>query len=202
MRAQLEALGSGAITFDQFARATSDNWMRLAKGLIARWEVPPGVDAADVQQELLTAAWCAIERYDPDRGVAFSRFLVFNAFDRATKWLHKQRGTRVTHAARTPITFAALGERGDWLEESIVDPSEPPDAELERTDSLASALADLECETQRIVLSLVIHTSGDVGEATRIILDDPKLRLVLHVTSEHQARKLIFRTLRKAARAA
>ena len=105
-------LYEGQRTFAQFAASTRVDWTRLAKYVLARWSVPSAVEVADVQQEMLLAAWRAVESWDDTRGVSLHGHVLWNVMTSAKKWLHKQRNAhrRDDHApSRHDICIGSVG---------------------------------------------------------------------------------------------
>lgn len=195
---QLHELKSDNIGVDEFVRRTTDDWNRIAETMIDRWAVPAGVEVSDVRQELIIAALTFVDKYDSSRGVAFDRYVIWNAYDKGIKWIHKQRGTRKTHAARTiPLSFMGEGWLSDEIHSAMVEETLPSDAGVHRIEALATAYSRLTADTYRIVFDLLIEHC-DVAEVVRVILDNPRLRVALHVSDEHGARRLAFRVMRKA----
>ena len=94
----LEQLRNQRITFDEFARATRSDWRTLAQYMLHKWRAPSAIEPEDVEQELLTGCWSALDRYDPERigfdgkPVSLRRYAVFHAVTHAKRWLHRQRG--------------------------------------------------------------------------------------------------------------
>jgi len=91
MKASCRRLQAGEIDFDGFARETAARWQSLARMLIRRWRPPATVTEEDVVQELLLGAWRYRPKFDPARGVALERFLIWNACTEAKRFLHRQR---------------------------------------------------------------------------------------------------------------
>lgn len=87
----LKALHEGKMSFSAFARLTRRDWERLADALMQRWWPGPEVDREDVIQELLLAASVAIKKFEPGRSDLHG-YIVFNAMDKAKKWLVRCRG--------------------------------------------------------------------------------------------------------------
>ena len=79
----------GEASFDAFHAATIKYWRCAAGDLLRRWDHPRAVEEDDLVQEMLLAAWRAIERVDPERGDP-RRHVVFCAAKAARRWLHRQ----------------------------------------------------------------------------------------------------------------
>lgn len=87
-------LRRGRKSFDQFAASTRADWSRLAKWVLARWSVPSAVEVTDVEQEMLLAAWRAVQEWDSTRGPTLHAFVIWNSVTSAKKWLHRQRNAK------------------------------------------------------------------------------------------------------------
>lgn len=104
--AALHAYRDGEISFDELARATAEDWQRLAGHLMGKWHLPVTVTTDDVEQELLLACWQHVGRWDSDRGVTLSRYVVWNACALAVAFIHRQREAhrrRGTSPSRHPV---------------------------------------------------------------------------------------------------
>jgi len=76
--------------FVGFYRLAHPDLERIAKYLLRRWDVPEAVEVEDVVQELASAAWWAMQRWDPTLAT-LHEYVMFNMTDKAKKELHKQR---------------------------------------------------------------------------------------------------------------
>jgi RNA polymerase sigma factor (sigma-70 family) len=76
--------------WDRFARESDSYWKALARHLRRRWDVPEAVEEDDVKQELLLGAIRSVEKYDPERGDAWT-YVRWRAEREARRWLNKQR---------------------------------------------------------------------------------------------------------------
>lgn len=88
---RLISLREGAISFREFLRDTRNLWRYLAVKLLSAHNPGLGVGEDDVEQELLIGVWVFVGKWDPTRGVEIDRYVIFNASDKAKKWLDKQR---------------------------------------------------------------------------------------------------------------
>lgn len=81
-------------SFAKFTKATDKVWVAQARMLMRKWGVglPKETTIDDLKQELLIAAWRFVAKWDPKYGVSISRYVVWNAVDKAKKALHKLRG--------------------------------------------------------------------------------------------------------------
>lgn len=200
LEVRLHALRSGRVSFTEFSRETAADWLRIARYVLGRWQVPDAVEVIDVEQELIIAAWRACLEWDPSRGVAIDVHVRWRAITAAKKWLHRQRGAlRLDDRSpsRHPVSFTALGmDRGGMDDRSSM--AEQVE-EVARLRLLGSTLDKLAPQDAACVLALVV-ASGDVAEAARLVNGNTKLKLRLRLGSEHDARRAICRALEQVAR--
>lgn len=79
--------------FDAFAVATRSDWRKLAQYVYRKWPLPYGVEAEDIAQEMLLAAWIAIGKWDPTRCVKLQTYVVWCAVTRGKRFVHEQRNS-------------------------------------------------------------------------------------------------------------
>lgn len=116
--AGLLAVQAGSETFAEMERRTRPVWKRLAKYVARRWRQPLWSTEEDIEQELKLAAWDAIWKWDPKRGIPISSFVVYNACDKAKKRAHKCRGAKLSgnadkNPSRTEIVFSSMYSGSD-----------------------------------------------------------------------------------------
>lgn len=166
----------GRISFNELERLIRPNLHRLARYQLSRWKVPPGVEEADVVQEMRVAAWDAVARWDPKRGVGIERFVLYQVTDRSKKWLHRQRNALRRDGkaqGRFPVSFSAIAN--PEIEESPADRigDDAPTAEqrlmerewrgeMQRTLRSIAARAGYR---ERIALMAIADSGGDYDEA-------------------------------------
>jgi len=173
-------LRKGRRTFDQFAASTHADWTRLAKYVLARWSVPSAVEVADVQQEMLLAAWRAVSDWDDTRGVSLHGHVLWNAVTSAKKWLHKQRNAhrRDDHAmSRHDICIGSVGvATGD---RSPVDAPEPP---MQETMAISADILrkEFHCDSSELA-GLVEKLMSKKGRTPRI---KKAMRSAIHAFAE------------------
>lgn len=215
MEKELEQLRAGQISGDAFVRATSGDWDALAASLVGRWEVPPGVDAEDMRQELLLAMWekDAVGTWDPARAVQLSRYVVWASATGAKAWLHKQRGAarhRGTAKSRFPVAFSSLvdgtsderGEAGSAVERRAQDGRATPDRAAEARELLRRIFAALPTKRSRTALEVLLRVGGERGAAAEAIDADADLAIDCRVGSRDEARAVVGEALRLARAAA
>lgn len=209
MKEQLLALKRREITFDQFARATTHDWDRLAGYVWERWrrKVPVGVSLEDIRQELLVAAWVAVGRWRPGKGPGVKSFVVWNACAWAIRWVNMQRNAlrRADHAeSRCPVPFAALGEDAHvWLEglggllqgeaedQTLDDLLDAKDAFMARLEAATAG-----AEGIRLWALAAFQLAGyDLGQAGALLYEERDLRRWGHWGSPVDAAQQVAATL-------
>lgn len=202
MKVELEALRDGRVSFDAFFAQTVPEWRRLAKYLLARWPVPDAVDVEDVVQELAVAAWQFVGRYDPERGTPLQRYVVYNAVDKAKKWMHQQRAAYRRDdrsPSRHALNATSLDETRDpWLEQhAIVEYSELFDCRLE----LVEFLARLDPETC-FVITLFAEEGFSEDSAVRRLAGDARYCIVNRLATDDAVRRHVRGIIKRAVEAA
>lgn len=195
LKEALTALKAGGISFDEFARRTHRDWNGLAHYLMGRWAVPGAVEHEDVVQELLVAAWQHVDKWDAEHpsDTSLATYVVFNATDKAKKWLHKQRAAKRQRDNAPSRNAVSL----DVFDPGVVDTmmATGPDQEhaVARMQSLAAALAT--CKTRRDVLCVqaLAECGGSVARAAALLYDDPAVRRVCRFDSRRNARLAVAR---------
>jgi hypothetical protein len=210
MAQALTALRADEITFEKFCRETANDWRKLARYLLRRWEAPDGVEEFDVQQEMLIAAWAFLKEWNPERGVPIDTFIVWNACDKGKKWLHKQRASLRRDGdapSRHPVSLARLGLE-EWQEDQLFGAPPDVDERIERADANARVLARVSAamehldEQDRYVICAVIAAEGDLNEAARDLWEDPDTCRVFRLWSEAKAQSTVRRAVQRCTRAA
>lgn len=203
--AEIRRLYDGEATFRQFVKKTSSEWKALATYLHRRWPTPEGVTVEDVVQEMLIATWGSIygadrfKKWDPSRGVALDRYVLWQAMTAAKKWLHAQRAA-LRHDDRSPsrfaLSFASLGSEAErQLLSRVI--KEFDELELLRERALSDVLARLSPHAQRIVLD-VVESGGNVERAARSLWARSDDCLDLRVGSVTEARSVVRRVVSRA----
>jgi hypothetical protein len=76
---KLEDLRDGSVSFEAFCKETAEVWTRMAGYFLRRWPGQAAVAEEDIRQEMLVAAWAAVDRWDEARGVALERYVMYQA---------------------------------------------------------------------------------------------------------------------------
>lgn len=213
-----KACHAGNMTLRQFFEQAHPVLVRMGATLMRRWRTPPAVSLEDVVQELMVGCCWAFKRYDPKRAGAapIGRFVMYNACDKAKKWIHRQRGALLHGKTdNSPPRYAVLlqdvaerrsrrGQGGtaagraadvEWAIEGLR--TEPEQHErLEQQEYWRTLFSKAPTSRLRWGLLALGATQGDPGRATARIYADPDLRLRLHLSSERDARGVIREVVR------
>lgn len=202
MKAELIALKTGAITFDAFAVATRREWERLSGKLLSRWEAPEAVEREDLVQEMLIAAWRAVDQYDSAHpsDTAIERFVVFHAVDKAKKWLHTQRRAyrgSDKSVSRNHVPFESVD--AIQLDHAM---SVPPDQERLIACLQVFGLRLAACTTVRssYALQALVRCGGSVPAAAAQLYGDPDVRRQCRFDSRANANQAVFREAKRVLR--
>lgn len=197
MLSELLQYQRGEVSFDRFARSTHKTWLALAVHLLGRWKASPAVAPEDMQQELLIACWRCIPRFDPARGVSLEKFVIYNAVDKAKKWLHKQRNAYRRDdksPGRFPVALSSLGLEPHAEERLLSLVSIPPDQDdvLERREAIASVASD-------DLAFLYYQRKGSIEAAALAIVTSPFASVALQVGCLDSAMAEVERSIERAA---
>ena len=199
----------GEVTFDAFARTTHKTWVALATQLHRRWKCTPAVSVDDVQQQLLVAAWRCIPKWQPARA-SLQRFVIYNAYDKAKKWVHKQRNAYRRDdksPSRVPVPLAMLGLEEHAEERLLSAVATDADQEqeiirredeLERQERLKRAIQIFEYDD---LAFMHYKKAGTVDGAAESIRASSLARFVLNANSLDSARAVVERSIERAAEA-
>lgn len=210
LQAELERYQRGEITFDTLAHRTQKTWVALATQLLSRWKCTAAVSIEDVQQQLLLAAWRCIPNFDPSRGKSLHQYVIYNAYDKAKKWVHKQRNAyrRDDKApSRVPVPLSALGLEEHAEERLLSTIATVPDQEqeiiqreleAERRLRLHQAIAFYKYDD---LAFMHYQKAGSVEAAAENIQASDLARFVLGAHSLDSARAVVERSLERAAAA-
>lgn len=205
MEAELSKLRDGKVTFSEFARGTRDDWRSLAAFLMRRYSLPAAVELRDVEQELLASCWRAVGRWEPERGVALKRYVVWNAIRATQHWLDRQRsaglGRRRQRGEALPsrhaLTFTELGESSS--EAFGMEAQSQAEAAVELSEVRARALNVAAPAERPFVAALFV--SGSPEQAAEAVYSDPDLRRELRLDSARVACRLARQALERVKEA-
>jgi len=196
MKNELRAYHCGRITFARFYAITRKEWFSLASSLIRRWRLPPSVDIEDVVQVMLADVHRRVPRWDPERGRSLEDFVVWNACDKAVKWLHRERCAFRRDGkskSRYPLPFACLAIDGTaeqrLVEKASADVDETVEMheQCERRETLALLAERAQESLQRYVLGVLART-GDLRQTVETVRRNSMLHLAFNIEPEHAER--------------
>lgn len=188
----LHALRDGRITFDRFLSATTMRWWALSATLYRKWgKDASGVDVADLYQELTLAAWTFVSQWDATRGTTLEQFVVYNAMDKAKKWLHVQR------AAKRSGNADGNPSRREVCSDSIKRNVGVIESELTRFDGYREAMSKADEKFGCIIHSLA--RTNSVTMTAREIYKSKERRREYHLCSLEHAHRVVRSVLKRLA---
>ena len=191
LEAELAKLHRGRSSFDEFARATRGDWRRLAGYLRRRWQVPAAVEVEDVEQELLIAAWRAVDAWNPARGVTLRSYVVWTAATDAKKFLHRQRAALRRDDGAASRHDLAMSFVGGATDRSIVDAEQEfVVSGLELFFEFAAGARPFEL----VCLEALAVARGDVALATGVLYGNTAARVAFRLGNEAETRAALVRT--------
>lgn len=211
-------LRDGKVDFGAFVVATRGEYRALARSLLRRWPSPEWFTAEDLEQELYLGTWRQVWGYagadggfvdfDPSRGVAFSRWIVFGAMCGAKRALHKARGVTISGSPDRKVSqletpASLLGEEGVALLDSILAQPAEAEAEIIRVQETrrAATRALRVCETSKERYAvLAIREAGSLDGAGRVLYDDVEHRTTLRLGCESAAERFVSKHAGQVAR--
>ena len=184
---------------NDFVRATEPQWRAIAKQVVRRVDLPPGVDAEDAQQELLLALFekGLVEKWDKTAGPTLGGYVVWTCSAYLRTWLNKQRGAlrqRSGSPSRYPVCSAKLsaqdGESFDatWGNLHHENREESKQIARELVDQLERSAPTREVRT---VLRALRRAEGDMELAATYIQAEPEWSRECQVQTAKDARRAI-----------
>lgn len=197
LQRELVSLRSGDQTFTVFARRTNKTWTALAKHLLKRWRAPTAVDTDDMVQQLLFAAWVFLPKWDEARGTPLHKFIVYNAVDKAKKWLHKQRGAYRrddNSPSRLELPISTLGLEPHEEERMMgrISVESCQEKEMLRREAIRALRSD-------DLPFMYYQRSADIEVAAARMYESNNARLALGIDSFEHALALVERSIDHAA---
>ncbi len=195
--APLLALRSGRMSFQSFERRTRNVWAAVAQHILRRWKGPTAVSEEDVKQELLVHVWIFVAHWKPERETSITDYVVYNAYDKAKKWLHQQRNAYRrddNSPARfdRPISTLSLSEHAEeHIFDAVASHPSPDDVLGGRRALELAALA----HPHHAPAIVALARTGDVDLAAELVYQNP---LLILPTVGH-ARRLVTDALHAVA---
>jgi DNA-directed RNA polymerase specialized sigma24 family protein len=203
----LRALHRKEITFAVFYARTRTDWRRMAVSLHKHWKLPPTVTSDDIEQEMLIGAWQALRKWELGRA-SLDGFVIWNAHNKAQKWIHQQRGCNL-HTRRGPSQYAwciAMLARdgedgGSRVLENHTDGAPDSERDMDIDRLLAELPAAVMDDAGRHGLKRLIENEGDEERASCALYGDEEHRTVFGLKSPEHAKKVIRAGVRSVRRA-
>jgi hypothetical protein len=218
MAQALEDLRAHRIDFAAFYARTQRDWERIAQDLYRRWPLPAGIEACDVEQDLLLAVHKErlVWRWQPERGKSLVEFVVWNAQDKAKKEIHKTRDSKRRSGSapgRFALPLSSLHREGEEGEQDQRQDEESAWASAHEDDRDAEiALGGLEvftsvlnampCRRDREALLHLVAAGGSVRDAAASILDDPGAAVACRVDTVREGERAVRVAAARARRVA
>lgn len=212
MKTELHLLKDGLIGFDEFARRTEGEWLRLARRIYFRWRTPAGVEVRDIAQELVMSAWRnsaewirqhggdAVTKSTGGHPMALEAYVVWMACREAERWVHQQRNS-MRRSARAPGRFerswSEYGEDSDWVEPLLAQDAMSESIVI-GLEAISDVIEALETEAERIAVYAWLAT-GSADQAVAYLESDAKRRSALNLWTDGAARRLVNRSLATSA---
>lgn len=198
---ELMRVRRGRSTFDEFVRATLDEWQRVAVYLRNRWSVPEAVEPRDVMQEMLLAAWVAVDAWEPSRGVTLRNYVMWKGITAGKKFLHRQRaalrrdGCAPSRHDVAESTLPALSSVSK-LAGAAVEPEQ--ECAVYGTELLARFAAGATLR-DAVCVDALVCTAGDVVAAAGLLYSNTAARVAFRFDSEADARRALVRAATRIA---
>jgi DNA-directed RNA polymerase specialized sigma24 family protein len=197
----LEGLRAGRIEFGEFITATRPRWKSIALDIMRRWRVPGWVAVEDVEQELHLAAWRFVWQFDEKRGSTLAKYVVWNAYDKAKKKVHKARGARLCGSAdRNPghidVPLVRWGDDADAFVDALLNAPPKQEEVVARIEAKERAKAQCKTERERLVVEELVG-SDSIVDVAMLLYADPVTRLACRLSSERHACRVVEKTVER-----
>lgn len=213
------ALRAGETTVGEFLVATAQLWRRMASSIHRQWKGPAWLSREDTEQELRLAALHFVWEYDASRGRSVQRFVVWNAFDKAKKAMHKARRCKLSGnpdkaKSRVERPLSSYGKDGqdedgsqDFATERLMFgvgafteadqeagliAAEDERSQHARAWGQASTFAEMRAME-------ALAGAGSVEEAARSLMRDEGVRVELRLDDQAEAERVVRRAARAVA---
>lgn len=196
----LDELRAGRIDFTEFVGETRMRWRCLAQNIMRHWRTPSWMSLEDIEQELYVAAWRFVWKFQEGRGPSLARYVVYNAFDKAKKKVHKARGASLSGNAdsnRDNIekVFGAWGEDADGFVDAILNVPAWQIDYVARVEAVEQAQAKCVTVTEKLVVG-AFAGSDSVIDVAMLLYSEAATRLACEFSSELHACRVVERTVK------
>jgi DNA-directed RNA polymerase specialized sigma24 family protein len=201
---------SRRLTFEEFARKTSDRWTQIAHLLHGRWDLPLWVSVEDIRQDLLLAAWRYAWYFDVSKSSRKSveHFAVWNALHAAQKAAtkarighrpHRGEGRDVQSCYEIPASSIARdGEDDRDISEMASTPATQEDVVLRRV--FFERMAKRASGAEKIALC-ALAACGNADGAVSALYDDEDTRWLLQIGNEDDAVAIVRAVIERVSAA-
>lgn len=173
----------GSMSFDALARATRPEFTALATKVVRVYGSKLKLDLDDVVQEMLIEVYRQIERWDPARGYAIKRWVVWHACTRGREFCKDQFRT-TAHEVDPEVQVGQIQDAYQELEIQVVE-----------------KLRDIPQGPRQIaVLNSVVDTLS-IDQSVEELLRNPRTR-AMFAGDRQSVRRGICRTVRELTRRA
>ena len=218
------ALRAGETTVAEFLAATAQLWRRMAVSIHRQWKGPSWLACEDTEQELRAWALHFVWEFgrgipDPSRGGSVQRYVVWNAFDKAKKAMHKARRAKLSgnpdrakSRVERPLSSFGRDEEGEHVADggaveslmfgvgAFTEPDQETrliEAEEEQTQRVRAWSQASSFEEMRVME--VLAGAGSVEEAARSLMRDEGARAELELDDQKEAERVVRRAARAVA---
>lgn len=221
--ARLREHREGKIDLNQLLRSIDGVLRDVSASMLRHWRCPPAVSVDDVVQEMRIGVVVALRRYDPGRPkvAELHSFVMYFAYDKAKKWLHKQRGAclhgnpdsavgrmHVLECQLRPLMGTEEPATLDQVRGARAMPAQ--EATVDREQAVRSALASATSARVRWALLALAAARRESIEsvhgwrraAVQVLYGDCDVRLRLRMGNERSAERAVDAALRHMAKAA
>lgn len=193
---------AGTLTANEALRQTSEEWRVTAHYLYGKYEtrLPSWVSWEDVLQVVLMHVPRLVQRYVPFPGGSISRYVCSQAILRAEKAVHRWRGVRCSKSRGVRNPRAEPSHHDVPMEHVSMCGVLGGQEELVHVARLLETLVTSDYRMS-VALDVLRRAHWDVGDASRILWNDPGARLCCDLRTETETRGLVRRTMREIEQA-
>lgn len=196
--------------FNAFVKETKHEWVKLAASALNRLGAPPSIDVDDVLQVMLMACARFVFEWQPNRGPSLKTHVIWRSYDKALKFVHKERRSGRTHplAPRSgqptyDIAFSTLAPKERYEADEFVDSyfeSLLPATEPNQERAVASRSLFKKAGRSDMVVSTFMR-SLDLDETVGVALGDQRTREAFALDSIETAPAKVMKAISNVVQA-